>query len=121
MNKQLVTISAKFADKARYLAHSPDSVEYFYEHDGKPLNATHTKKIHRILDFKQKHNLTPVFVPLDTLTEDSKDFVCEAWVDLSLWSNSGLPRYKIKDIRTGKHFNGLPCCNTGVKASPEPR
>lgn len=108
MNKKLVTISAKFASKADYLNQSPASVKYFYEFDGKPLNSTHAKKVERIAGWFAENDRYPVFVPLVTVTDESKDIEAEAWIDLNLWTNTNpaKPRFNMTDLNTGKRSKG---------------
>jgi hypothetical protein len=111
-----VTISARFASRADYLANTPESVKFFYAETGKVLSPTHAKKIERITAYQLAHDLYPVFVTEETVSDDSSGFEAEAWIDLNVWSNKGIPRFKIRDITTGKPFN-TPCCNTGVRPS----
>lgn len=120
MSKLLIDLRAIFKDKMHFLNQHPQSVEFSYLADGKQLSEKHEAKIEKITEYYLNHDIYPVFVPEESITDDNKPVIAESLIDLSLWTNDGLPRFKFKDIRTGRSSN-LPCGNGGGRPKKQPR
>jgi hypothetical protein len=102
MNK-LVKITAMFKDRESLSACAPvpGTVKFAYDKDGLPLTEKDSKKAEKVTEHYLNSHTYPVFLPVDDIKDDAP-FVAEAWLNLNLWTNTGLPRFTMKDIRTGK-------------------
>ncbi len=112
---KLITLTATFECKAALVAQSPMTVNQTYE-DGSPLSKKDTAKADKITAYYLAHDIWPVFVPLEPIKDDNAPVTAQAWIDLSLWTNEGLPMFAFKGMEDGKP-SGLPMAKRRGKAS----
>jgi hypothetical protein len=104
--RNTVIITANFASPADFRGCNPSKVSY-------SLNQKDSAKLDKVLEYHLNHDLFPQFVPVDPV-KDGSPVEAFTWFDLNLWSNDGLPKFKMRDEH-GKVIEGLPNANSGKK------